>query len=91
MVSRTRRESRPVDPRFLQECFLCGGSFQFAKNVYDGAWIDSYQIYLCKPCFESNHDGFVGEESIKIKQHMRDKGIPIPANNEKGWLPRGKW
>ncbi|MCX5846461.1 MAG: hypothetical protein NTW12_08910 [Deltaproteobacteria bacterium] len=78
-----------TEDKKTHHCFTCGKKFQFEEHIYDGKWIDSYQIEVCMTCWNGNWDGWPGERAEKIINHLKKKGIPIPPMNAKGWLPRG--
>jgi hypothetical protein len=75
-------------PKFMFPCDLCGSKFQFGPHVYDGKHIASYQLTVCRSCWESNHDGWApGLEDVFLA-HLKAKGIAVPTRNAQGWFPR---
>ena len=72
------------------DCGLCGRSVRMGPHHYDGTWIPTYQITMCKPCFTGNWDGISPSFEKKLEKHLELKGLPIPERNAKGWYPRGK-
>jgi hypothetical protein len=71
-----------------QICFLCGHKFQSFQGEYAGRYVARYDFMICITCDQGNWDGIASQAYIeKIITHLESKGIPIPALNEKGWLP----
>lgn len=70
-------------------CFTCGQNFQFEKHNYDGKWIPTYQIEVCRSCWQFSWDGWTGDRAEKIEKHLKEEGIPVPERDENGRLPRG--
>jgi len=74
--------------KFMSRCFLCGREYQMGPHKYDGKYIPRYEMSVCMSCYEGNWDGWSpGCEEIIIA-HLKQKGLPIPERNVKGWLPR---
>lgn len=74
-------------PDVMVDCFICGRSFRFGPNRYDGAHIAMYDMTVCKSCIRGNQDGWSPTYEGKILAHLAEKNIPVPERNEKGWLP----
>lgn len=74
--------------KFFQRCDTCGTSYQFGPHVYEGKYIPMYQINVCMTCWDANWDGWAPHLEKKVMANLKAKGLPIPARNEKGWLPR---
>jgi hypothetical protein len=72
----------------LFECEMCRASFQMGPHRYDGKHIQSYNLTVCKSCWEGNWDGWAPHREAKLIKHLNAKGMPIPPRNAKGWLPR---
>ncbi len=70
------------------QCFICFKKFQMEEHIYDGKWIQSYQIEVCMSCWQSNRDGWAPHNTERIIKHLEKKGIPIPQKDEEGRLPR---
>ena len=71
-----------------KKCFLCDEEFKFGHHHYDGKFVDSYKIMLCRICYDGSWDGYNSGDEEKIIDHVNQKGIKIPMRNEKGLLPR---
>lgn len=69
-------------------CFTCEGRFQHEEHIY-GRYIERYQIEVCSTCWQFNWDGWPSDRAEKIIKHLKEKGLPVPPMNTKGWLPRG--
>ncbi len=69
-------------------CAICGDKFQMSNGIYDGEYISRYQIQVCRICYSSNYDGWGPAADEILVSHIKAKGLPIPARNAKGWLPR---
>jgi len=39
-------------------------------------------------CWEANWDGWAPHLEAKVTARLKAKGLPLPARNAKGWLPR---
>ena len=76
------------DEKFMTNCELCGRSFQFGPQVYDGKVIPRYQLTVCMSCWKGNWDGWNPRHEALLIAHSKAEGLPIPERNEKGWLPR---
>lgn len=74
--------------KFMYDCGICGLEFQFGPHIYNGKHIASYQLTVCKGCWDGNWDGWGNTAEEKLIAHLKEKGISIPKRNEKGWLPR---
>jgi hypothetical protein len=61
---------------------------QLGEGVYEGHEVASYKIFVCDTCYSSNWDGWAPYYEEFILTHLKEKGLPIPDRNEKGWLPR---
>jgi len=72
----------------MYNCDICGAQFQFGPHIYDGRYIASYQITVCKSCWDGNWDGWGAGAEPKLISHLEKRGTPVPKRNEKGWLPR---
>jgi hypothetical protein len=73
---------------FYCTCGLCGMTFQFGPGRYDGKHIPGYNLTVCKGCYDANWDGWAPQWEAKILQHLHENGLPVPAKNSQGLLPR---
>jgi hypothetical protein len=69
-------------------CDVCGANFQFGPHLYDGTYIQTYQITVCFGCFGANWDGWAPHYEEAVTRTLKAQGVPIPARNKKGLLPR---
>jgi hypothetical protein len=76
------------DHKVMLSCDLCGSSFQMGPHVYDGKHIARYQITVCRACWLGNWDGWAPQYEKRLLSLLTERGLPVPARNEKGWLPR---
>jgi hypothetical protein len=76
------------DVKFMQCCDTCGTNYQFGPHVYDGKTIPTYGINVCMTCWQANWDGWAPYLEAKVTAKLEAKGLPLPARNAKGWLPR---
>jgi ribosome-binding protein aMBF1 (putative translation factor) len=77
------------DPdKIMFPCDICGQPFQFGRHIYNGKVIHTYELTVCRTCYDSNHDGWAPHYEQKILKHLKEKGIKVPERNESGWLPR---
>lgn len=77
--------------KIMFRCFFpfCGNqSFQMGHGLYDGKYIRRYDISVCMSCWRGNWDGWAPHYEKLLIAHLKEKGLPIPERNEKGWLPR---
>lgn len=79
----------PEPPKFMATCQMCGGTFQFGPNIYNGKFISAYKMMVCKTCFESNWDGWGPLFESRLISHLTDNAIPLPNRNKEGFFPRG--
>src|SRR5262245_55324488 len=59
LCSQHGRDCAMTSPRMegnkiIYDCFLCGLSFQFGPNIYDGKRIVDWDIMVCDGCFRGN-------------------------------------
>ena len=57
-------------------------------QIYDGEYIQRYDLYMCSPCHTGNWDGWNPGYEHKLVEHLQAKGLPIPERNARGWFPR---
>lgn len=78
----------PDPAPIMYTCQMCGSRFQFGPHRYDGKFIRSYQLMVCRPCHEGNHDGWSPLFEAKLERHLEERGIPLPARNTTQLYPR---
>jgi hypothetical protein len=71
-----------------ESCFTCGRTFRMGPHAYEGKYIGSYEMTVCKICYDGNWDGWAPHLEEKIIKHIEKKGIATPQRNSKGLLPR---
>ena len=74
--------------KFIYQCDLCGSEYQFGPHKYDGKYIRRYELNVCKSCYDGNWEGWGPHCEERLIAHLKQKNIPIPEKNAKGWLPR---
>ena len=74
--------------KVMLPCYICDQQFQFGPHVYDGKFIPTYELTVCRTCYSANHDGWAPHYEQKILKHLEEKGICVPERNKSGWLPR---
>lgn len=74
--------------RHMVECDVCGGSFQFGPNRYDGLRNQTYHIMVCSGCHNANWDGWAPQYESQVIKSLAANGTPLPQRNENGLLPR---
>lgn len=72
----------------VESCFICGKRLVIGQGVYDGRYITLYKFTVCNPCYESNWDGWAPYYEQSLIAHIKEKSLPFPKRNEKGWFPR---
>lgn len=72
----------------LEQCVLCGTSFQYGVKKYDGQYLPHYEMFLCEGCYRGSKDGFAPYFENKVILHLKGKGLLIPGRNFKGSYPR---
>jgi hypothetical protein len=73
---------------YTMSCATCGKKFRSGVHQYDGKHIARYQLDVCTSCYDGNWDGWNPRFEAGLLNHLAEKGMPIPAHNEKGLLPR---
>lgn len=74
--------------KHMYKCDLCKNDFQHGPHRYEGHLCKLYDIVVCDTCWESNWDGWNPRHEDFLIRHLKEKGMPIPERNSKGWLPR---
>jgi hypothetical protein len=77
-----------VSDKFMFRCDLCGNEYQMGPHRYDGKQVPRYDIGVCMSCYESNWDGWNPRYEEFLISHLKEKSLPIPGKNKKGWFPR---
>ncbi|ENJ8217220.1 hypothetical protein ACQ8E4_001395 [Escherichia coli] len=71
------------------KCDICGKETRFGPDLYEGRVLQLYgQAFCCKICWDGNWDGWGPIAELAILHILKEKNLPIPERNEKGWLPR---
>ncbi|VAV82485.1 hypothetical protein MNBD_DELTA01-33 [hydrothermal vent metagenome] len=72
-------------------CFTCPNEYEMGFGVYEGKCLPLYaDIFVCLTCYNGNFDGWSNPAVVeKLINHLKEKSLPVPERNEKGWLPRG--
>lgn len=69
-------------------CDICGRTFTSHLHVHEGHALKLYGAHCCDNCWSGNWDGWNPKYEAKILALLKDKGLPVPARNENGLLPR---
>lgn len=78
------------DGRVMYPCFCCGRQVQFGPHRYDGRAAQLYgNVPVCMTCWSANWDGWSPTVEPKLLALLAERGLPVPARNENGLLPRG--
>lgn len=72
----------------MVRCATCGREFQMGPGRYEGRHVPRYQVDVCETCYSGNLDGWAPHFEDKLLAVLREKKLPIPERNAKGWLPR---
>ena len=79
------RETRKI----LHKCGLCNSEYEYGFGKYNGRPLKLYgYLSCCDTCWNSNWDGWAPHYEEKLLNFLKEKKLPIPARNSKGWLPR---
>jgi len=70
-------------------CELCGSEYQHGPEVYEGHKLELYgDIFCCDICWQGNWDGWGPDPEKLLLKILKEKELPVPERNAKGWLPR---
>lgn len=69
------------------QCELCDKNVHYSHGKYEGKFLKGYKLFVCKICYDANHDGWNSFYENKLKKCL-SKSFPFPPRNEKGLLPR---
>ena len=72
----------------MTTCDVGGGNFQFGPRRYELRRNQTYDIMVCDTCHSANWDSWAPHHEDRVARRLKEKGLPIPPRNEKGWLPR---
>lgn len=75
--------------KFMFKCDVCGAMYQHGPHRYEGHKLKLYgNIFCCDSCWQGNWDGWAPHYEKMLLDHLRQKNLPVPERNAKGWLPR---
>lgn len=75
--------------KIMFSCDVCGNPYQHGPHYYESHKLELYgDIFCCDSCWKGNWDGWAPNHEEILLNHLKEKGLPIPKRNEKGWLPR---
>jgi hypothetical protein len=78
-----------TEEKFMFKCDVCGMSYQHGPHRYEGRRLQLYRdIFCCDSCWRGNWDGWAPHYEKALLAHLKQKGLPVPERNAKGWLPR---
>lgn len=70
------------------KCDVCKETFKQGPHAYPLIKCSGYEIFVCKICYDGNHDGWNSFYEKAVIEHCQRKGIGLPERNAKGFLPR---
>lgn len=76
------------DGQMYANCDICGTEVMFGKGAYQLRPLKLYGVHCCETCWKGNWDGWGPYSESKILAILKEKNLPIPERNKKGWLPR---
>lgn len=76
------------DRQMYSNCDICRKEVKYGKGAYGLRKIERYDLHCCSNCYDGNHDGWGPHSEPRILAILKEKKLPIPERNEKGWLPR---
>src|SRR5690242_6436535 len=74
----------------LSRCELCRGIMWMGHDLSQGRYIATYDLRVCYACWVSSSGGWHPRYDSFLLERLRQTGLPIPARNANGWLPRGE-
>lgn len=77
----------PKHEPIMQKCDVCGGMYQHGPGTY-GQKLHLYGGGCCRTCWATNSDGWAPAYEKKLLALLKKNGLPIPARNANGLLPR---
>jgi len=77
-----------TEHKVVSVCFMCGSQSRMGPHVYDGKHVRSYDISVCKSCYEGNWDGWASHYEQRLLAHLKERGLPVPKRNDKDRLHR---
>ena len=69
-------------------CDICRKRVQSGPGRYEYRVSQLYKITVCDSCWKVNWDGWRICDEPKLLEKLKEHGLPIPARNSKGLLPR---
>ena len=78
-----------TNEKIMFNCDVCGRPYQHGPHRFEGNKLDLYGgIMCCDTCWKANWDGWAPHLEPKLLKQLQSKGLPVPARNSHGWLPR---
>lgn len=75
--------------KFIFKCDVCGRPYQHGPGRYEGHRLELYGgVFCCDSCWQGNWDGWTPQNEHVLLEHLKQKNLPVPERNAKGWLPR---
>lgn len=75
--------------KFIFKCDVCGRPYQHGSGRYEGHRLELYGgVFCCDSCWQGNWDGWTPQNEHVLLEHLKQKNLPVPERNAKGWLPR---
>ena len=79
---------RRVDEMAYESCELCGAGFRYGSGAYHGHYISRYQMIVCRGCSNAIWGEWSFEHEPRLMEHLKNRGLPIPARNRSGRIPQ---
>jgi hypothetical protein len=78
-----------IKDKIMLKCDVCDAMYQHGPHRYEGHKLELYgNIFCCDSCWKRNWDGWAPHHEKVLLGHLKQKNIPVPEQNAKGWLPR---
>lgn len=75
--------------KFIFKCDVRGRAYQHGPGRHEGHRLELYgRIFCCDLCWQGNWDGWAPQDEHVLLEHLKQKNLPVPERNAKGWLPR---
>jgi hypothetical protein len=79
-----------ADDSITFACDICSRKYLHGLHRYEGHRLKVYgDVMACDSCWQGNHDGWAPHHEPVLLAHLKRQGLPVPARNASGLLPRG--
>jgi hypothetical protein len=69
-------------------CPLCNITIPPGPNGYGMKYARGYDLWVCRSCWSLALDGWPPRHEPFLLQHLAARGLPVPARNAIGRMPR---